>query len=75
MGGLEEHPDAIARRALSGADRVFLDLARARHSVGKDFGRRDPRTQYYLRRAKVNALLEIARALREVSSQGGAWPP
>jgi hypothetical protein len=49
---------------LSSAERVFLDVARAKHAFGRDFGRRDPQGDFFWGRAKLNAILEIGIALR-----------
>jgi hypothetical protein len=46
------------------ADRVLLDLHRARQALGQDFTRDSPLAGFYLRRAKLHAVLEVGNALR-----------
>lgn len=45
-------------------ERVLLDLHRSRRRMGEGFARRDPTADFELKRARMNAILEIARAVR-----------
>ena len=62
---------APAEDELSSTERVYLDIARARGAFGRDFGRHDPKGRFYLRRAMLNAILEIGDAVRR---EGGEEP-
>jgi hypothetical protein len=60
----EQHPPEVKEDLLTSGDRALLDLNRAQRALGRNFDRQDPRAAFYLKRAKVNALLELARAIR-----------
>ncbi len=67
----EQQPHAGDDSRHTAGDRALIDIGRARKALGPEFARKDPRAMFYLKRAKLNALLEIGRAIRGEHDQSG----